>query len=128
MLRKVYPKFLQAKHRSTWDHHLNKLARPQVIYALYKKFQGCLFLGFGEEDFLGVFTMYGHGGHLVSRLRPFEQFFVLLIPGGSVWNMVTIGPRVSEQNVFENVNSWNLETKVKGHPLTLSLIYFHILG
>ena len=31
---------------------------------LYAKFHGSLFLGSGEEDFLGVFTIYGHGGHL----------------------------------------------------------------
>ena len=31
---------------------------------LYTKIQPWSFLGSGEEDFLSVFTIYGHGGHL----------------------------------------------------------------
>ena len=42
--------------------------------------------------------------------------------------MVTTGPGVKEQKSLENVNSCEFETKVKGHPLTLTLIYFYILG
>ena len=30
---------------------------------LQKKFQGHLFIASGEEDFLKVFTIYGHCGH-----------------------------------------------------------------
>ena len=38
------------------------------------------------------------------------------------------GLEALEQKSFENVNSSDLETKVKGIPITLTLIYFHILG
>ena len=31
---------------------------------LHTTFQGHRFIGSGEEDFLKVFTIYGHGGHL----------------------------------------------------------------
>ena len=40
--------------------------------------------------------------------------------------MITNGPGAKEQKSFENMNSWNLETQVKGYPLTLTLIYFHV--
>ena len=42
--------------------------------------------------------------------------------------MVTIGPGALEQKSFKNVNLCDLKTKVKGYPLTLKLIYFHVLG
>ena len=35
-----------------------------VSSMLYSKIQPQSFLGSGEEDFLSVFTIYGHGGHL----------------------------------------------------------------
>lgn len=38
-------------------------------------------------------------------------------------NMNTIGPRASEGKMFENINSCDLDMKVEGHPLTLTLIY-----
>ena len=31
---------------------------------LHTKFRGNRLAGFAEEDFLRVFTIYGHGGHL----------------------------------------------------------------
>ena len=31
---------------------------------IYAKIQPQGILGYGEEDFLKVFTIYGHGGHL----------------------------------------------------------------
>ena len=31
---------------------------------LHTKFQGHRSIGSGEENFLKVFTIYGHGGHL----------------------------------------------------------------
>ena len=31
---------------------------------LYTKFQGHWSVGFGKEDSLKVFTIYGHGGHI----------------------------------------------------------------
>ena len=37
--------------------------------------------------------------------------------------MVTICIGVTEQKSFENVNSCDIETKVKGHPLTLADIF-----
>ena len=41
---------------------------------------------------------------------------------------IAIGPMPLEEKTFESVNSCDLETKVKGYPLTLSLIYFHVLA
>ena len=33
---------------------------------LYTKIQPQSFFGSGEEEFLSVFTTYGHGGHLIQ--------------------------------------------------------------
>ena len=41
---------------------------------------------------------------LVMWSEPFEQLFVPLIPGGYIWNLVTIGPVVSEEKSFEIVD------------------------
>ena len=35
---------------------------------------------------------------------PFEQIFVPPSQGGSIWNLASIGPVVSEEKVFENVD------------------------
>lgn len=41
---------------------------------------------------------------------------------------IEIDPTVSKELSFENVNTRDLETKVKGQPLTFTLILFHVLG
>ena len=45
----------------------------------------------------------GMAAILVMRPGPSEQLFVPLIPGGYIWNLVTIGPVVSEKS-FEIVD------------------------
>ena len=35
----------------------------------------------GEEDFLMVFTIYGHSGHLEFRIKTILVFFVPPMPG-----------------------------------------------
>ena len=37
--------------------------------------------------------------------RPFEQTFVLPSQGGSTWNLASIGPAVSEEKLFETVDT-----------------------
>ena len=51
-------KFDLAVKRSTFHHHLNKLGRPRVPYASK--------LSWFWKRFLSLFTIYGHGGHLVQ--------------------------------------------------------------
>ena len=43
----------------------------------------------------------GMAAILVMWLKPFEQTFVLLFHGGSIWNLTVIGPLVSEE-MFED--------------------------
>ena len=50
------------KSRSTEGHHLNNLSSTQVPNATYLVPRPSV-IGSGE-DFLKVFTTYGHGGHL----------------------------------------------------------------
>ena len=46
---------------------------------LHTKFQGHRSIGSGEEDFLRLFTIYGHGGHVghVTHLYKFSFLFSL---------------------------------------------------
>ena len=65
-----------------------------------------------------VFTMYGHGGHLshVTWRWPHEKItFVPPSHGGSIWNLTSIGPAVSE--TFENVND-RQQTNQSCHPIS----------
>ena len=71
---------------------------------LYTKFQGHRSIGSGEEDFLRFLPYMGMAAILVMWPEPFEQLFVPPIPGGYIWNLVTIGPVVSEEKSFEIVD------------------------
>ena len=46
----------------------------------------------------------GMAAMLVMWPRPFEQLFCPKGPGGCIWNLVAIGPVVSEEKSFENVD------------------------
>ena len=46
----------------------------------------------------------GMAAILVMWPEPFEQLFVPPTPGGYTWNLVTIGPVVSEEKSFEIVD------------------------
>ena len=46
----------------------------------------------------------GMAAMLVMWPRPFEQFFFPKGPGGCIWNLVAIGPVVSEEKSFEIVD------------------------
>ena len=69
---------------------------------LHAKFQDHRTSGSGEEDFLKVFTIYGHGGHLghVTRTIYINFLFPFLrrlhIKFGFDWTAV------SEEKMFEN--------------------------
>ena len=71
---------------------------------LHTKFQGHQSIGSGEEDFLRFLPYMGMAAILVMWPEPFEQVFVPPIPGGYIWNLVTIGPVVSEEKSFEIVD------------------------
>ena len=47
---------------------------------LHTKFRGNRPAGSGEEDFLRVFTIYGHGGHLGHLTRIMLTTFQFLVP------------------------------------------------
>ena len=69
---------------------------------LHTKFRGIRSTGSGEEDFLKVFTIYGHGGHLGHVTWTIYTIF------GSPYlrrlhiKMALIGQEVSEEKMFEN--------------------------
>ena len=71
---------------------------------LHTKFQGHRSIGSGEEDFLRFLPYMGMAAMLVMWPRPFEQFFFPKGPGGCIWNLVAIGPVVSEKKLFEIVD------------------------
>ena len=47
---------------------------------IHTKFRGSLPAGSGKEDFLRVFTIYGHGGHLGHVTRIMLTNFHFLVP------------------------------------------------
>ena len=47
---------------------------------LHTKFRGNQPAGSGEEDFLGDFTIYGHGGHLGHLTSIMSSDFHFLVP------------------------------------------------
>ena len=71
---------------------------------LHTKFQGHGSIGSGEEDFLRFLPYVGMAAMLVMWPRPFEQLFFPKGPGGWIWNLVAIGPVVSEEKSFEIVD------------------------
>ena len=70
---------------------------------LHTKFQGHRSIGSGE-DFLRFLPYMGMAAMLVMWPRPFEQLFFPKGPGGCIWNLVAIGPVVSEEKSFEIVD------------------------
>ena len=71
---------------------------------LHTKFQGHWSIGSGEEDFLRFLPYMGMAAMLVMWPRSFEQLFFPKGPGGCIWNLVAIGPVVSEKKSFEIVD------------------------
>ena len=47
---------------------------------LHYKFHGNQPAGSGEEDFIRVFTIYGHGGHLGHMTSIMSSDFYFLVP------------------------------------------------
>ena len=88
---------------------------------LHTKFQGHRSLGSGEEDFLRFLPYMGMAAILVMWPEPFEQLFVPPIPGGYIWNLVTIGPVVSEEKSFEIVDGRRTTTDDDGACLYYKL-------
>ena len=85
---------------------------------LHIKFQGHRSIGSGEEDFLRFLPYMGMVAILVMWPEPFEQLFVPPIPGGYIWNLVTIGTVVSEEKSFEIVDGRRRTTDDDGRRTT----------
>ena len=79
---------------------------------LHTKFLGHRPFGSGEEDFLRFLPYMGMAAILVMWPGPFEQTFVPPSQGGSIWNLASIGPVVSERKMFENVDNRQTHTHI----------------
>ena len=62
---------------------------------LHTKFRGNRPAGSGEEDFLRVFTIYGHGGQLGHVTSIMSSDFYFLVMHQSFVAPVPLGPRKS---------------------------------
>ena len=85
---------------------------------LHTKFQGHWSIGSGEEDFLRFLPYMGMAAILLMWPGRFEQLFVPPTPGGYIWNLVTIGPVVSEEKLFEIVDGRRRRTTEHGRRTT----------
>ena len=68
---------------------------------LHTKFHGNRPAGSGEEDFLRVFTIYGHGGHLGHLTSIMLIIFISLYLKAFIQNLVQNGSVISEKIRFE---------------------------
>ena len=84
---------------------------------LHTKFQGHWSIDSGKKDFLRFLPYMGMAAILVMWPAPFEQLFVPPTPGGYIWNLVTIGPVVSEEKSFEIVDRRRGPTE-PSHPIS----------
>ena len=64
---------------------------------LHSKFRGNRPTSSGEEDFLRVFTIYWHGGHLGHVTMIMLTIFIYLYLKAFIQNLVQNGPVVSEK-------------------------------
>ena len=71
----------------------------------HTEFQGHQPFGSEEEDFLRFLPYMGMAATLVMW-----QTFVPPSQGGSTWNLAFIGPVVSEEKMFENVDNTHTHT------------------
>ena len=71
---------------------------------LYTKFQGKQPSGSGEEDFLRFLPYMGMAAILVMWPGRNIQTFFTPLSRGCIWNLIEIGPIVSEEKSFENVD------------------------
>ena len=68
---------------------------------LHTKFRGNQPVGSGEEDFLRVFTICGHGSHLGHGTSIMSSDFHFLVPESFHKNLVQTAKVVSEKIRFE---------------------------
>ena len=71
---------------------------------LHVKFQENRSSGSGEGDFLKVFIIYGHGGHLGHVTWTIYINFLSPLPRRLHIKLALIGQTVSEEKTFEIVN------------------------
>ena len=94
-----------------WPYHKIGQGQPRVIswtnlvvlkhWMLHTKFQGHRPFGSREENFLKFLSYMGKAAILDMWPRPFEQTFIRLPQGGSIWNLASIGPVVSDEKRFK---------------------------
>ena len=64
---------------------------------LYTQIQPQSLFGSGEKRFLSIFTIYGHGSHLVQRCGTIWTSCLYSFNKTTIWNLVKIGQDVSEK-------------------------------
>ena len=82
------------RSRSTQGHHLNKLGSTRAPDAAYQLSRSSAFW-FRRRRYTGMAAI------LVIWPGPFEQTFVPLSHGGSMWNLTLIGQAVSEEKMLK---------------------------
>ena len=97
--------------RSNYNHHLNKHSRPWVPNAIYQDSISKL-SWFWRRRFLGLFTIYGHSGHLVQWhgtvptycQYPFNREVILLLQNKFLLK--------STKGLWRDVKNWFLRWRL----------------
>ena len=74
--------------------------KPRVPNAVYQDSASKL-SWFWRRRFLSVFIIYGHGGHLVHGMEPFEQIGNTHSTEGPMCNLMKIAQAVPEKKTFK---------------------------
>ena len=101
--------------RSTQVHHFNKFVSTRAPNAANQVSRSLAFW-FRRRNFLRFLPYMGMAAILVKWPGPFEQIFVPLSQGGSIRNLASIDPVVSEEKMFENVDTYT-HTYDSGLPI-----------
>ena len=104
------------KSRSTQGHSLNNHSSTYVPDATYQVSRPSVYW-FWRRRFFKFFTIYRRGGYVGHVTRTIWTTLRSPISRGSTWNLVTIGPVVSEKNSFENVDGWTTVGRQTTEPV-----------
>ena len=98
------------KYSVTWCY----LSSFKILNPVVQREEG-FFLRFLPCNFMIM------GAILAMWPGPFEQILDPLLPGCCIWNLTEIGPAVSEEKLFENVDKHSIPVTIsQGHWMTLT--------
>ena len=96
----------QLRQRRRTPEHGYTISSPMSLrlesLMLHTKFHRNRPTGSWKQDFLSIYTIYGHGSHL-GHVTSIMLIFISLYPKNSIQNLVENDPVVSEKRLRKNL-------------------------